>query len=168
VLRAVYKKPLAEIISEKIWQPLGMEADATWLQHRDGDKGLALGYCCLNARARDYARFGQFYLDAFLNRGVSKIKLPEGWAQSLNKPASPAHKPGGELYSGRGYSYHFWLPPGNDGVFFAAGVYGQYVWIDPSRNMIIVRTSADPEFIPRFPESARVFEAIASQYDVAR
>ncbi len=168
VLRAVYKKPLAEIMAEKIWQPLGMEADGTWLQHRKGDDGLALGYCCLNARSRDYARFGQFYLDAYLNQTSSKIELPESWARALAKPASPVHRPGGKLYSGRGYSNHFWLPPANPGVFFAAGVYGQYIWIDPARNLVIVRTSADPEFIPRFAESALVFEAIASQFDALR
>lgn len=168
VLRALYNKPLADIIAEKIWQPLGMEADATWLQHRAGDDGVALGYCCLNARSRDYARFGQFYLDAYLNQTRSKIELPENWAKDLTEPASPAHKSGGELYSGRGYSYHFWLPPANPGVFFAAGVYGQYIWIDPARNLVIVRTSADPEFIPRFSESALVFEAIASQFDALR
>ena len=40
VLRGVYKKSVAEIMSQKIWQPLGMEADATWLQHRDDEKGI--------------------------------------------------------------------------------------------------------------------------------
>jgi len=165
VLRAVYNKPLAEIVSEKIWRPLGMEADATWLQHREGEDGVGFGYCCLNARSRDFARFGQFYLDAYLNQEGGKIELPEGWAKMLAKPASPAHRPGGKLYGGRGYSYHFWLPPSNPGVFFAAGVYGQYIWIDPARNLVIVRTSADPEFINRLPESVHVFEAIASQFD---
>jgi CubicO group peptidase (beta-lactamase class C family) len=164
VLRGVYKKPIADIISEKIWQPLGMEADATWLQHRDDEKGIALGYCCLNARLRDYARFGEFYLNAVQGKGLGVDALPEGWVESLPKPATPAHRPGGDRYSGRGYSYHFWLPE-RDGVFFAAGVYGQFIWVDPIRNLVIVKTSADNDFLTRYPETASAFEAISQIYD---
>lgn len=164
VLRGVYEKPLAAIISEKIWQPLGMEADAYWLQNRDDDKGLALGYCCLNARLRDYARFGQFYLEAFNGEGIGNALLPEGWAQQLNKPASADHRPGGERYQGRGYSHHFWLPPQPDGEFMAAGVYGQYVFIDPARRIVIARNSADPDWTPRQQESAAVMQALAAAF----
>ncbi|MFT4635231.1 MAG: CubicO group peptidase (beta-lactamase class C family) [Arenicella sp.] len=164
VLRGVYKKSVAEIMSQKIWQPLGMEADATWLQHRDDEKGIALGYCCLNARLRDYARFGEFYLNASKGKGLGVSTLPKGWVESLPKPATAAHKPGGENYSGRGYSHHFWLPE-REGVFFASGVYGQFIWVDPARNLVIVKTSADNEFLTRYPESAAAFEAISQVYD---
>ena len=164
VLRGLYKKSIADIISEKIWQPLGMEADATWLQHRDDEKGIALGYCCLNARLRDFARFGEFYLNASQGNGLGVDVLPEGWVESLPKPATPAHRPGGDSYSGRGYSYHFWLPE-REGVFFASGVYGQFIWVDPERNLVIVKTSADSDFATRYLETASVFEAISQVYD---
>jgi CubicO group peptidase (beta-lactamase class C family) len=164
VLRGVYKKPIADIMTEKIWQPLGMEADATWLQHRDDAKGLALGYCCLNARLRDYARFGEFYLKASNGQGLGESTLPDGWVERLPKPATPSHQPGGEQYSGRGYSYHFWLPE-QEGPYFAAGVYGQFIWIDPARNLVIVKTSADNDFLTRHQETAVVFEAISEAYD---
>jgi len=124
VLRGVYKQSIADIISQKIWQPMGMEADATWLQHRDDEKGIALGYCCLNARLRDYARFGQFYLEASNGKGLGAEVLPSDWLEKLPKPASASHAPGGKNYAGRGYSYHFWLPQYEQGVYFAAGVYG--------------------------------------------
>ena len=165
VLRAVYNKPLAQIISEKIWQPLGMEADAIWLHHKAGNEGVALGYCCLNATLRDYARFGLFYLDAYKGEGLGSEVLPQHWVQSLNKPATKQHRPGLGNYSDRGYSWHFWLPPAQPGVFFAAGVYGQYIWIDPVENMVIVRTSADPEWTPRFGETAEVMKAITAQFN---
>ena len=164
VLRGVYKKSIADIMTEKIWKPLGMEADATWLQHRNDQQGVALGYCCLNARLRDYARFGEFYLNATKGKGLGAIVLPEGWAQSLLLPASSAHKPGGENYSGRGYSYHFWLPE-KEGVFFAAGVYGQFIWVDTQRNLVIVKTSADNGFSGRHKETAAAFDAISQHFD---
>jgi CubicO group peptidase (beta-lactamase class C family) len=165
VLRGVYQKPLVDIISEKIWKPLGMEADANWQRNRDDEQGIALGYCCLNARLRDYARFGKFYLDAFNNKGVGTELLPTGWAKAMPKPASAVHAAGGKNYSGRGYSQHFWLPIDEPGVFFAAGVYGQFIWVDTNRDLVITRTSADPLWTPRYPESEAVMKAIARAYD---
>jgi CubicO group peptidase (beta-lactamase class C family) len=166
VLRGVYGKPLPEIISEKIWGPLGMEADAYWLRNRDDEEGLALGYCCLNARLRDYARFGQFYLEAFHGTGLGPEVLPGDWAGRLNQPASPNHGPGLEDYQGRGYSFHFWIPPDPDGEFMAAGVYGQYIFIDPARNVVIARNSADMEWSARQRESAAVMKAMARAFGV--
>ena len=161
VLRGLYRQPLAQIISEQVWQPLGMEADAFWLQNRNDKKGLALGYCCLNAILRDYARFGQFYLETFQGTGIGTGLLPADWVQSLNQPASEDHRSGTDKYQGRGYSQHFWLPPDPQGEFMAAGVYGQYVFIDPNHNVVIARTSADPDWTPRQQESAYVMQLIA-------
>ncbi|MEO0367969.1 MAG: serine hydrolase [Pseudomonadota bacterium] len=165
VLRGVYKKPLADIIEEKIWQPLGMSSNANWLQHKPGEGGQGLGYCCLNATLKDYARFGLFHLDAQLGKGLGASILPQAWRESLMVPASEQHKRGGAKYAGRGYSSHFWLPPNDTGVFFAAGVYGQYIWIDPARDLVIVRTSSDPDWTPRFLESEAVFMAISAAID---
>ncbi len=164
VLRGIYKKPLAQIISEQLWQPLGMEADATWLQHKPGLQGQALGYCCLNARLRDYARFGQFYVDAMNGRNKTQLKLSPQVLQSLTEPASAAHAPGQGTYAGRGYSWHFWLPERTRGVFMASGVYGQYIWMQPKDNLVIVKTSADPDFLSRFAETESMFRAIAAHY----
>lgn len=164
VVRGVYQKPLAQIVSEKIWQPLGMEADATWLKHRNDDKGLALGYCCLNARLRDYGRFGQFYLEATQGQGLGADMLSTAWLQSLPKPASELHNAGTESYAGRGYSQHFWLPK-KDGIFFASGIYGQTIWVDSARDLVIVKTSADQQYLNRFDENEAAFEVISAYFD---
>ena len=55
VLRAVVGRPVADYLHEKIWEPMGAEADATWLIDRTGQEAT---YCCLNAVLRDYARLG--------------------------------------------------------------------------------------------------------------
>lgn len=165
VLRAVYKKPLAEIISEQIWQVMGMEANASWLQHRPGEQGQALGYCCLNARLRDYGRFGQFYIEAINGRGVAAEILSRDWLQSLSQPASDAHRQGQGKYANRGYSQHFWLPEKTRDVFIASGVYGQFIWMDASSNLVIVKTSADPQFSTRFSETESAFRAIKDYFD---
>ena len=132
--------------------------------HRNDAQGQALGYCCLNARLRDYARFGQFYLDAVKGQGFGVEVLSSDWLQGLPKPHSKVHEPGGERYSGRGYSQHFWLPK-KEGIFFAAGIYGQTIWIDRARDLVIVKTSADQAYLTRFDENAAAFEAISSYFD---
>jgi len=163
VLRGAYKQNLVDIVSEKIWQPLGMEASANWLIHKEGAAGQELGYCCLNSRLRDYGRFGQFYLDAIRGEGAGAESLPEGWVNLVRQAPTASHIPNQEptKYMGRGYSYHFWLPIDAPGVFFSAGIYGQYIWMDAENELVIVRTSADPEWTPRYPESEAVFKAIS-------
>ena len=93
------------------------------------------------------------------------MMLPSDWAASLTKPATGHHKPGIGNYAGRGYSYHFWLPEKESGVFMAVGVYGQFVWIDHKRQLVIARNSADPEWTPRYNKSEAVMRAIAAHYD---
>jgi CubicO group peptidase (beta-lactamase class C family) len=56
ILRAVTGKPVADYLSEKIWQRIGTEADASWAI--DGT-GQEVTFCCFNAVLRDYARFGR-------------------------------------------------------------------------------------------------------------
>ena len=164
VLRGVYKERLVDIMQREIWEPLGMASNANWLQHKDGDQGQALGYCCLNATLKDYARFGLFHMQAQLGEGQGVEELPSEWVARLTKPATETHEPGGDLYSGRGYSSHFWLPIDGEGMFFAAGVYGQFIWMDPARNLMVVRTSSDPNWTPRYPESEATMKAILNHF----
>ncbi len=169
VLRGAYGTSLNEVVTRNVWHPAGMEADALWAMHREGDKGVEMGYCCLNATSRDYARFGQFWLEAVWNQGVGKDVLPANVKNLVMMPASDKHEPNGKRYSGRGYSHHFWLPPSGDGEsqgneFFAAGVYGQYVWVDAARGVVIAHNAADLEWISRSREAFTVFRAITQHY----
>ncbi len=55
-------QPLNEYLQEKIWKPLGMEFDASWSVDSRKHKEVK-AFCCLNARARDFARFGRLFLN---------------------------------------------------------------------------------------------------------
>lgn len=160
VLRGIYDQPLHQIVEERIWQPLGMESDAYWNQNVPGDDGMALGYCCLNARTVDFARLGLLYLADGVWNG--ERLLPEGWVDMATHANAPFQE-AGLVYSLRGYGLHFWFPETDRDEFFAAGIYGQYVWVDPSRNLVIARNAADPEWGPRTGESFAVFRAIAAE-----
>lgn len=160
VLRGIYDQPLHEIVEQKIWQPLGMEGDAYWNQNVMGDSGIALGYCCLNARPVDYARFGQWYLQDGVWDG--ERMLPEGWV-ALATTANAPFQEADATYPLRGYGLHFWFPETDRGEFFAAGIYGQYIWVDPSRDIVISRFAADPQWGARTAETFAAFRAIAAE-----
>ncbi len=128
MLMAAIKKPLAEYLQEKIWQPVGMEQKATWLLSKTGKE---ISGCCLQAAPRDYARFGQFILEGAKVGGEPLV--PEGWLQQATTKQADIHEPG------RGYGYQWWTY--DDGSFSARGIFGQGVFIDPKRQLVIVTLS---------------------------
>jgi CubicO group peptidase (beta-lactamase class C family) len=80
VVQRATHKTLAAYLQEKIWQPLGMEADAYWV--RD-PFGRSLGRSLLNATLRDYARFGYFFMHGAKINGVSIV--PENWVADASR-----------------------------------------------------------------------------------
>jgi CubicO group peptidase (beta-lactamase class C family) len=123
-------KPLAEYLAEKIWQPYGMEQDATWLVDHVGNEQ---GGCCLQATLRDYARFGQFILDDGRIDGESI--LPQGWLEAATRTQADTGFPGG-------YGYQWW--PLGDGTFQARGIFGQFIHVDPARRLVVAISAAWP------------------------
>ncbi|GAB1386862.1 serine hydrolase [Melaminivora sp.] len=114
-------KPLAQYLQEKVWQPAGMEQPGTWLLSKTGQE---ISGCCIQASARDFARFGQFILEG--GGGI----LPADWlAQATRKQADIA-------VPGRGYGYQWWTY--DDGSYAARGIFGQGIFIDPARQLVIV------------------------------
>ncbi|MEM7661952.1 MAG: serine hydrolase [Pseudomonadota bacterium] len=122
-------RPLSEYMSEKIWQPYGMQQDASWLLNDDGTE---ISGCCIQAAARDFARFGQFILDGAAIDGESIV--PEGWLEN----ATTARIRYSE--SDEGYGYQWWTF--DDGTFAAYGIFGQAIFIDPERQLVIASSSS--------------------------
>ena len=119
------KKPLADYLSEKIWKPAGMEQQATWLLSKSGNE---ISGCCLQAASRDYARMGQFILNAAMVNGQSIV--PDGWLAEATTARTGIGQPG------RGYGYQWWTY--DDGTFSARGIFGQGIFIDTKRKLVIV------------------------------
>lgn len=120
-------KTITSYLEEKLWKPMGMEYDATWSLDRKKD-GLEKTFCCLNARARDFAKLGRLYL----NKGNwnGKQLVSKAWVEESTRPDSG---PTAE----KGYKYQWWL--GNNGAFSAQGILGQFIYIFPKKNLVIVR-----------------------------
>ena len=124
-------KTLSAYLTEKVWIPFGMEQDASWLL---GSTGAEISGCCLQASTRDYARFGQFILGGGMAGG--KAALPEGWiARATTKQADIGNP-------GRGYGFQWWTY--DDGSYAAQGIFGQGIFIDPKRRLVIASNSNWP------------------------
>jgi len=119
------KKPLATYLSEKIWMPAGMEQKATWILSKTGQE---ISGCCIQAAPRDFARFGQFILNGAVVNGKSIV--PEGWLADATTSRTTIGQPG------RGYGYQWWTY--DSGAFTARGIFGQGIFIDPKRKLVIV------------------------------
>ena len=136
VLIAALKKPLAEYLSEKIWQPMGAEANATWLLDKGG---YETGYCCINARLRDYARFGML----LANYGAldGKQIIPAEWVKAATTPEAP-HLAVGTATPNNGYGYQTWITHRTEPRFAALGIHGQAIYIDNASKIVVVHTAA--------------------------
>ena len=144
VSRAV-GEPLADYLSRKIWAPYGFESDASWLT----DGGVEIGGCCLNITLRDYGRLGQFMLDG--GTSGTQTQLPAGWiGEATSSKSAPGETP---------YGYQWWIPA--PGTFAALGIFGQAVYVDPAKQLVVAQIAAWPDASgPRY--SARRVALVAA------
>lgn len=144
LLTRVTGQSLSSYLQEKIWQPLGMEFDGHW--QTDGlDMEMAMGG--LNVALRDMARMGRLYLHKGEIDGQRIV--PESWVSASITPDAPHLMPGEDnpdSSNPNGYGYQWWTPINPHGDFFAAGIYYQYIYIDPTTNVVIAKTSSDQKF----------------------
>jgi len=127
--RVLKGRTLSDYLSEKIWRPAGMEADANWMIDK---AGIERGGCCISATLRDYARFGLFIARGDL--GPAGTVLPAGWIDEARKPAWPVTD------NGSGYGWCWWVR--QDGGYEALGAYGQSVTIYPKDDVVIAINAA--------------------------
>jgi CubicO group peptidase (beta-lactamase class C family) len=125
-------KTLAAYLAEKVWQPYGMAADALWL--KDDVDGTEAGGSGVSATLGDYARFGQFLLDG--GRAGGRQVLGDGWLADATAKHADIGAPG------RGYGYQWWTY--DDGAFAGIGIFGQLLYVDPARQLVIVQLAAWP------------------------
>jgi CubicO group peptidase (beta-lactamase class C family) len=151
LVQAAAGKPVAEYLSEKLWAPLGMESDATWWLDSPG--GLEVASSGLSATLRDYARFGLFLLRDGVIDG--KRVLPEGWVEQASTP---------KVIGGEKVDYGYLLWPLHDRSYAAIGIFGQFVFVDPDRNLVVAMWSAQPKPTDREGVDEYLFLQALSNY----
>ncbi len=165
LLKRVTRRHLVTSLEEKIWQPMGAENDAYWLTDLYGNE---VTFCGLNATLRDYAKFGLLYLHGGKFNG--KQIIPESWVKESTIPDRPYLKPGatGENNAYWGYQYHWWVPVGSQGDYCAAGAWGQYIYINPEKNLVIAKSGAGNSISRTIDddETIALFRAIAEELTI--
>jgi CubicO group peptidase (beta-lactamase class C family) len=160
VLEAAYKRPLDELVREKIWGPLGCEHEAYWGKDRaDGD---FKAFCCLYATARDFGRIGQLWLDS--GKWEGRRLVSEGYWRASVTPArvmdngSPNQR----------YGYFWWLAE-VDGkpIHYCRGFHGEYVVVIPHERLVMVRTGMKREEVNATGHPTDVFKWIAIARELA-
>ncbi len=147
VLRAAVGEPVADYLRDRIWQPIGAEADASWAI--DGS-GQEVAFCCFNAVLRDYARLGR--LLAHDGAWEGRQLIPRQWLLD-----AATVQPDGAYLAPRaatpyfGYGYQMWLLPGEQRRFALLGIRGQIILVDPASKLVLVQTAV--RTIPSEPGS---------------
>ncbi len=133
LVRAATGKTLSDYLSEKVWQPLGMEGDGYWMIDASGGE---IAGCCLSATLRDYGRFAEFFMrGARLPNGQALV--PDDWAQQATTTTPEATA---AMQGRSGYGLQWWTTPGK--AYRASGIFGQGMWIDPELKLVVVTQSA--------------------------
>ncbi|NED31539.1 serine hydrolase [Streptomyces sp. SID8499] len=144
VLEAATGMPLARYAAQRLWGPTGAEHDAYYFLTR-GHPRTALGGGSLNASVRDLARLGVLMAHGGAWRGRQIV--PAAWTER-SRGAGVAHLEVGALGAGLpahyGYANQWWTLGGEHRTFTGLGIHGQYLWVDPVADVVVVKTSAWP------------------------
>jgi CubicO group peptidase (beta-lactamase class C family) len=141
ILERATGRTVSDYLSEKLWRPLGMEAPGSWSldSRHDGFEKMESG---LNGRAIDFAKLGRLYLlhGAWEGRQLVPAAWVDGSIRHDPEVAGPATSPAGEEWArSLDYGYMWWIDTRAPGRFFAMGNLGQYIYVAPDREAVLVR-----------------------------
>jgi CubicO group peptidase (beta-lactamase class C family) len=152
-------RSVTDYMQEKLWEPLGAESDAYWIVD---NHQVEMAFGGLNATARDYAKIGELFRRNGDWQGTQIIS--SNWVYASTHTAKPHLLPGKNSASDSqmGYGYQWWLMDGNEEEYSAIGVYNQFVYVNPTRDLVIVKLSAFSDYAKTEDEAGyREFETIA-------
>lgn len=131
---------MSRYLQERVWQPMGAQYDALWVVDR-AEGGLEKTESGFVARAVDLARFGQLYLDA--GKANGRQIVPEAWViASTTTPAA-----GAPNITPDGFHTKLWWGQNQEGQarpdFYSNGHFGQRIYVNPTKNLVLVRLGRD-------------------------
>ena len=144
LLEQVTRKRLNQYAEEKLWKKIGAQSDAFF--YRAQKQPDTCAFACFDATVRDYARIGLMMMRGG-TLGNNRV-LPPSWVHDSTTPDADYLQPKPAVSNGaparQGYAYQWWIPYGHEGAFNAEGIYGQSIYVNPTRRVVIVQTSAWP------------------------
>jgi len=161
ILERAAGQSFSDLLSQKIWRPLGAEARAITTVDAEGAPRTAGGLCAL---VRDLARFGEAMRLGGKVRGQDI--LPGWWVEDIRSGGDGAPWQKGAmqpLFPAGRYRSKWYQTGSPNGAFCAIGIHGQWLWIDPAHEVVIAKVSTQPDPICDSTDLLlmRAFEAIA-------
>jgi CubicO group peptidase (beta-lactamase class C family) len=155
VLHDAVGKSASDYLQEKVWEPMGAEADATWLIDAEG---FEVAHFAFNAVLRDYARLGR--LLAHDGAWEGRQIIPAQWMiDATTVRPSDAYLSPGRAMPTFGYGYLLWLLPGARRQFALVGDFGQRICVDPASKLVMVQTAVEGN-----SEVWRLWAALVEQF----
>jgi CubicO group peptidase (beta-lactamase class C family) len=140
VLHHAVNKSASDYLREKVWEPIGTEADAKWLIDAEGFEVAHHGF---NAVLRDYARLGRLLAHDGAWEGKQIIPAQWMWEATTTRPSDACLAPGRTEPHSLGYGYLMWLLPGTRRQFTPIGFLGQRILVDPASKLVMVQTAVE-------------------------
>jgi CubicO group peptidase (beta-lactamase class C family) len=138
VLERATQRTISQYMSDRLWKPAGMESYGFWILDGSPPAGREFNGAGFNAIARDYARFGLIMLHE--GKAGNRQIVPQDWVKTATAPReTEALGPGSPL----GYRYQWWTIAGTD-AYLALGLQGQFIYVDPSTDTVVVKLSYFP------------------------
>jgi CubicO group peptidase (beta-lactamase class C family) len=160
VLRYAVNKSASDYLHDRVWEPIGAEADAKWLLDAEG---LEVAHFGFNAVLRDYVRFGRLLAHDGAWEGRQIIPMQWMIDATTVRPSDAYLLPGNatKLF---GYGYLLWLFPGDRRQFALVGYKGQYICVDPRSKLVMVQTALDAPGADSNHEAWSLWAAIVEQH----
>jgi CubicO group peptidase (beta-lactamase class C family) len=135
ILERATGRPVTAYLQEKIWDPIGMEYAGSWSLDSEAT-GFEKMESGINARPVDFAKFGRLYLNAGNWNGTQIV--PADWVTVSTQDNGLIQN--APIF----YGYMWWGEKCNPGSqdFLAMGNYGQYIYVSPAHDLVIVRNGA--------------------------
>lgn len=154
----------AEVLSERLWSKIGAEQEARISIDRGGAAIANAGVSCT---ARDLARIGRLMLDGGVAAGGRVVS--EQWVAETLAGGDPEKWQSVKraLYPNGSYRNQWWSTGDDRASVYAVGIYGQYIWLDPASDTVIVKFSTEPTAVSAasselhtalFGEIVRIFD----------
>jgi CubicO group peptidase (beta-lactamase class C family) len=160
VIERATGRRIPDLLSEKLWQPLGAKSEASITVDMEGAARTAGG---MSVTARDLARIGEMMRQGGMANG--RRVVPESWVRdTTNAGSAEVWQKGAMVHLfPQGRYRNKWYQPG-DGSFCGIGIHGQWLYVDPSAGTVIVKMSSQPEPVddPLDIECVSFFQALAA------
>jgi CubicO group peptidase (beta-lactamase class C family) len=161
ILERASNSSFADLVSRLLWKPLGAECDAYVTVDAKGAARSAGGICMT---LRDLARFGELMRNGGMVDGRQVVVRP--WIEDMRQNGNRAAWQKGamtNLFPHGSYRSKWYATNEPSGAFCAIGIHGQWIYVDPSAEMVIVKQSSlpRPDDINMDTLALAVFRAVA-------